>query len=542
MGAHAVEVGYRIHCDGEYGTVLYVGQISGMDGIWLGIEWDNPSRGKHSGSYNNVTYFTTRVLDAGSFIKISKADLGIPCPNAIRIKYGKNDDKKKLANLINLPQKSGPERHIEMVGMEKIMGKQSNFSQLTDVVLNGMNINGPGNENELAELVPNIRNLDLSQNLISSWEDVNNIVKQLPHLSTLVLSKNRIKVLDDGEANQDIYQSLKMIVLNGIAYNWKEILQCSVMWPFIEELYVHDNEMSTLEVPAFPVFSRLKLLSLDNNPLKIWSEINKLGYLTNLEELHLDNTSLEDIGFPDVSPTEKTNLFPNLKILFIKSNKLMKWQDISELNKLKNLKNLMVNNNPIIQSVNQETARQLIIAKIQGLEILNRTQIERSERRGAELDYLKRYRSEWVESCQNSIQPSENFIAEHSTYNTLLQKHGAADENEIKVQSTLIKDNLICVKIFSPLMPDKPILTKKLPAEMTVGKLKALVQRIFKVAAHDVILTRLFKEDESQKTEMDNNLRQLSYYSISDQDKISVEWTCSSLLYQYDIQCHALLF
>ncbi|GFQ76967.1 tubulin-specific chaperone E [Trichonephila clavata] len=498
MGASAVEIGYRIHCDGEYGTVLYVGQISGMDGTWLGIEWDNPSRGKHSGSHNNVIYFTTRIPNAGSFIKISKADFGIPCPNAIKIKYGKNEDAKKLSNLINLPQKSGSERHIEMVGMEKIMGKQSNFSQLTDVVLNGMNINGPGNENELAELVPNIQNLDLSQNLLASWKDVKSIVKQLPHLSTLVLSKNRLKVIDDEESNQDIYQSLKMLVLNDVAYCWKEILQCSVMWPFIEELCVLDNEMSILETPSFPVFSKLKLLSLDNNPLKSWSEINKLGRLTNLEELHLDNTSLESIEFPDVSSTEKTNLFPNLKILFIKNNKLRKWHDISELNKLKNLKNLMVNNNPIVQSVNQETSRQLIIAKIQGLEMLNRTQIDRSERRGAELDYLKRYRKEWVESCQNSTQPSESFMAEHSTYLALLQKHGAADENEVKVQSTLIKDNLICVKIFSPLMPDKPILTKKLPAEMTVGKLKALVQRIFKVAAHQVTLTRLFKEDDGE--------------------------------------------
>ncbi|GFV75045.1 tubulin-specific chaperone E [Trichonephila clavipes] len=242
-----------------------------------------------------------------------------------------------------------------------------------------------------------------------------------------------------------------------------------------------------------------------------------------LEEFRLDNTSLESVEFPDVSSTEKTNLFPNLKILFIRNNKLRKWHDVSELNKLKNLKNLMVNNNPIIQSVNQETSRQLIIAKIQGLEMLNRTQIDRSERRGAELDYLKRYRREWVESCQNSTQPSQSFMAEHSTYLALLQKHGAPDENEIKVQSTLIKDNLICVKIFSPLMPDKPILTKKLPAEMTVGKLKVLVQRIFKVAAHQVTLTRLF-QDESQRTEMDNNLKELSFYSVSDQDKISVEW------------------
>ncbi|CAL1290073.1 unnamed protein product [Larinioides sclopetarius] len=526
MGASTVEIGCRIHCEGEYGTVLYVGPISGIDGTWYGIEWDNPSRGKHSGSYKDVTYFTTRIPNAGSFIKISKADNGISCPEAIRIKYGKKDVSTMTPNLFNLPQKSGQKRHIEMVGMEKIMGKQSNFFQLTDIVLSGMLVNGPGQENELRELVPNVRDLDLSQNLLSSWETVNDIVKQLPHLATLVLSKNRLKIFEGDETKQEIYKSLKMLVLNDVAYCWKEVLSCAVLWPFIEKLCVLDNAMTTLEAPSFPVFSQLKLLSLDNNPLKNWSEVNKLGSLTNLEEIHLDNTSLESIEFPDASPMKKTSLFPSLKVLYIKNNKFQRWQDISELNKLKNLRILMVNNNPIVLSVIPETARQLIIAKIQGLEILNRTQIDRSERRGAELDYLKRYRNEWASSCGNLTQSelSDAFMAEHPTYIILLQKHGAADESEVKEQSTLIKDNLICVKIFSPKMPEKPMLTKKLPAEMTVGKLKALVKRMFKVAAPEVTLTRIFKEDESQKTEMDNNLRQLSFYSISDQDKISVEW------------------
>lgn len=65
----------------------------------------------------------SRVPNAGSFIKISKADVGISCPSALKLKYGKSNDSKP-PTFINLPQKTGHERHIEMVGMEKIMGKQ----------------------------------------------------------------------------------------------------------------------------------------------------------------------------------------------------------------------------------------------------------------------------------------------------------------------------------------------------------------------------------------------------------------------------------
>jgi len=290
---------------------------------------------------------------------------------------------------------------------------------------------------------------------------------------------------------------------------------------------VQENRISILEVPLYPIFSKLKCLSLDFNPIERWIEICKLGKLLSLSVLHLDNISLESISFPDSSPLEKSELFPSLESLFVRNNELKQWQDISELNKLCRLKNLMISNNPILLSENHETARQFIIAKIQGLQTLNRTQVERSERRGAEFDYLKKFYKDWLlyDNSKNDIQNKHSsFLVLHPTFPHLLQKYGEPDENEIKGRSTLIKDNLISVYIFSPQCPDKPSLTKKLPAEMTVGKLKALVKRTFKISSPELTLTLLFNKDQSQKTVLDNNLRQLSFYSISDKDQIAVEW------------------
>lgn len=527
MGSSSLEVGSRIYCEGEYGIVLYIGPIVGIDGMWLGIEWDNPSRGKHSGCYNDVTYFNTRTPDAGSFIRIKKAEAGISCLEALQLKYGLSLDSKP-PTFIHLPQNTGQARHIEMVGMEKIMGKLSDFVKLTDVVLSNMRVNGPGNSDELRQLIPNVTNLDLSQNLLSSWTDVIAIAEQLVNLSSLILSKNRLKLPENLDSSQQCFSHLKLLVLNDIAYSWKEILSCAVMWPYIKEFCALDNNLSKLEIPSHPVFSQLRFLSLDNNPICSWREICKLGNLKNLEELHIDNVLLESISFPDISPLEKTDLFPNLMSISIRENKLEQWQDISELNKLARLKELMVNGNAVLHSMNPQTSRQLIIAKIMGLEKLSRSPIDRSERRGAEIDYLKRFRNEWLSHGGNvnlkQSQVSLAFLTQHPTYMALIGKHGAADENEVKVQSLLLKDNLTCVKIFSPLLPDKPPVIKKLPDEMTVGKLKALVKRIFKIAAPDIILILIFNEDENQKTEMDNDLRQLSFYSVSNQDKISVEW------------------
>lgn len=35
MGSPTFEVGCRVHCEGEFGTVLYVGSIEGIDGIYF---------------------------------------------------------------------------------------------------------------------------------------------------------------------------------------------------------------------------------------------------------------------------------------------------------------------------------------------------------------------------------------------------------------------------------------------------------------------------------------------------------------------------
>jgi hypothetical protein len=52
--------GSRIALAGFFGTVKFVGQVEGSSGIWLGVDWDDPLRGKHSGSKDGKIYFHCR--------------------------------------------------------------------------------------------------------------------------------------------------------------------------------------------------------------------------------------------------------------------------------------------------------------------------------------------------------------------------------------------------------------------------------------------------------------------------------------------------
>ncbi len=53
-------------------------------GAWLGVEWDDPSRGKHSGTHEGKLYFTCNVEGSGSFIRAKKADLGTTFIQAVQ--------------------------------------------------------------------------------------------------------------------------------------------------------------------------------------------------------------------------------------------------------------------------------------------------------------------------------------------------------------------------------------------------------------------------------------------------------------------------
>jgi len=66
-----------------------------------------------------------------------------------------------------------------------------------------------------------------------------------------------------------------------------------------------------------------------------------------------------------------------------------------------------------------ETARQLIIARIAKLKILNSTEIPHDERRGAEYDYLKLFLAKWLET-ENNLEKRTSFMNEHPRYSILV--------------------------------------------------------------------------------------------------------------------------
>lgn len=64
MSPQVLAVGDRLQIGRDHATVRYIGEVSGQRDVWAGLEWDDPSRGKHNGSTAGHQYFKCLVSGA----------------------------------------------------------------------------------------------------------------------------------------------------------------------------------------------------------------------------------------------------------------------------------------------------------------------------------------------------------------------------------------------------------------------------------------------------------------------------------------------
>ncbi len=84
-------------------------------------------------------------------------------------------------------------------------------------------------------------------------------------------------------------------------------------------------------------------------------------------------------------------------------NHINDWESVARLHRL-GLEDVRVRSNPILETENGETCRQLLIASIPTLKVVNGTELFRTERYGAELDYLKKFGMDYLTSKKEGEQ------------------------------------------------------------------------------------------------------------------------------------------
>ncbi|GAB0088706.1 Tubulin-specific chaperone E [Sergentomyia squamirostris] len=508
----------RIKVNSDYGTVKFFGEIKGYSGLWVGVEWDDSRRGKHSGCVNDIQYFETTCPNAGSMIRPGKIAPFDSLAGAIEKRYVLNIGNPLDENLLRETKENFKASIFEFVGAEKIMKKQSHVEQLEDISVAYSNTQTAG------DLMPfcNLVSVNLTATLIWNWRIVADIASQLPRLSYLNLSQNRLVLPSDLDISdlEPSFRHLKDINLSDCGLScFKDILHIARLFPYIESLSLQNNNISTLTVPDCDVvFKNLHKLDLHKNNLSSFQEILKLGQIESLEVLLLMVNGIRSIKLPDCEPSEYLDMFRNLLEINLRDNPIE--NEIDTFNELDKLLKLSVLNQTPNQASGFDNMFSRAVGLISNLKTLNKIDVTPARRRDAEYDVWKEYGWEYL---LTSGSPTDrlSFLRKIRAYGRIVAKYGCPDEALVRPQ--LKQSSVITVNLLDP--EANRLVTKKLPKKMIIQVLQGLVIKLFKSDAGKLpILSYVDEERQDVCVVLDNMSKTLDYYSIQNGDTIIIQW------------------
>ncbi|PFH54254.1 hypothetical protein AMATHDRAFT_135907 [Amanita thiersii Skay4041] len=414
-------IGTRISLAGHHGTVRYAGPVHGTDGIWLGVEWDDPSRGKHDGVKDGKQYFLCTVPGTGSFIRPSaKIFFGKSFLDALFSKYIEAPHGPDSQEKVVLGSSNGVIQ-VEAVRLDKIRSKLADFGNLREVGLDKEYVSKADPPGTILKACPNICGLDLSGSLLPSWDSVALVTSELSSLQRLALNRTRLLPPADFILMSKAFSKLLELQLNCTLTTWPDMVTVISMMPSLQLVEMGHNRLSRLPGTDKLVHNAsIQVFNLDSNLCNNWTNLvqsfrhypSYVLYST-FRGLLLASNGIESIPMP--ADTDQP-LFA-IKHLALSSNHIRTWRDIDALPFwCPNLESLTLVDNPL-SIVMESSFRPLVIAKIASLKLLDGSLISDKERDDSELFYLS-----YIDRDRSRTQ--QMLMQEHPRWQDLCRKHG----------------------------------------------------------------------------------------------------------------------
>ncbi|CAO2828448.1 unnamed protein product [Amaranthus hypochondriacus] len=516
------EIGQRVHSVGDtrrIGTVRYIGPVEGYSGTWVGVDWDNGD-GKHDGSVNGVRYFQATLEKSASFVRPQNLSSGITFLEALMVRYQGQTTKEEEDEMYVLSA-SNKKVSIQLVGKDKIQNKLNHFEELCSASLAYLGVSSAGNPSQISSVVPNLKELDLTGNLLFNWKDVAAVCQELPALSALNLSNNMMSL---DVSCLSVLKTIRILVLNYTGVKWEQVELLKDCLPSLEELHLMGNKISEITPVSNFVqgFSSLRILNLDENCISDWSEVLKLSTITSLEQLHLSKNNISRVFYPlteSNNGSSSNGAFQNLHCLLLGANNIADLASVDSLNSFPRLTDVRLSENPVADPGRGGIPRFVLIARLKKFEVLNGSEVSFRERKESEIRYVRLVMAKLHEN-------REEIKRQHPRFYELKSLHGLEDERPSigatgpqKMSSGLLTINLKCV---GASMGEKPPLVKKLPATTTVGKLKILCETFFKLKS---VKLKLFLQEEGSPlpTLLDNEMESLLDVGVGNDSTILVD-------------------
>ena len=413
-------LGKRVELNEKTATIKYAGPLRHKKDaketeIWLGLEWDDKSRGKHNGTVEGYEYFKTiNNESSGSLIKMTKVNIGQSFKGALGYKYNfyeeeGNDYHKDIDKALEKDNFIVTDRkiiNIELVGKEKAAKKFSEFAYMPCIDLSYSYINKLGNN--LSNILPRLKELSLTRTLLTKWSDFLSILIQFKNLNLLNFSENilvfdelfeeNIKKFNLGEYKQH----LNTLVLNQCDLDVYHLVKLCPLFTELDYLYLKGNKINpeTYEKSENKKYidenllniekntQKLKYLSLEQNKINIFFFGYKIFKSPQLKYINMNQNLISELMSKNNLEEEK-----NLLTLFKKSMShisldynMFKKEDYRQIMidlESMELKDIDILNNGFIDKIGVGKVKIEMIGRNPQMTILNNTTITKIMRREA---------------------------------------------------------------------------------------------------------------------------------------------------------------
>ncbi|CAG8255661.1 unnamed protein product [Penicillium nalgiovense] len=512
-------VGQRRLFDGHLCTIRYVGTVQGTSGDWLGVEWDDASRGKHSGEHKGVRYFSCKSKHptAGSFVRPSRpSDQPLSFLEALREKYASDSENSLTSNTLGSGatvqgkaiEISG--KVVEEVGFDKIRKQLAELQELRIVLLDGLRVAGvlasydqdhvSYNEaaQKIGETCPKIMELDLSRSLLSRWRDVWDICNQLKYLKRLKLNGNRFQALE----HDLTFKGITELHLEETLLSWDEIAAIAYRFPDLTSLTASANQLSEI---TCPLPSTIITLTIEHNDITSISALRHLAALPRLEHLSIRGNSISTVNQNTTDTTLYFQFPPTLRSLDLSRNNISSWAILNTiptvfpgLTTLRITANPLFDQPPLPPSVTEaskpmtvDEAFMLTLSRFpSSLATLNYSTISPQDRSNAEMYYLSVIGKEL---SATTVEEEPAILATHPRYSELCELYveptitravvsGSSGARVIHPRSVAAR--LVKMAFRLPLGNDEfKNQVKEIPGSFDTYQVKALVSRLFGLPA-----------------------------------------------------------
>ena len=449
MVSKILKCGQRIRIEDDFATIKFVGHIPpwGDDVIAYGVEWDNPQRGKNDGQLEGFRYFITDVEGAGSFIKASYHKIQYPVLflEALMNRYASEENARSLTHSIKFGLKT-----VENYGFEKLNTMMKDVSSLATIMLDKQNI---GYCSDLPQF-PGTQLLDISFNLLSQWNDVEQILQLFSNLQSLNLNGNRF--LTTFELR--IPHSLRDLSL--AAMHLKEEQLKTLDFDGLHSLCLAGNKLTDNHCNHLILGRSLSKLDLSFNQLHALPSVVAASSVT---ELILADNRVNHI-------TEKET-YMSVKVLDLRNNDLSLWEDIDRLSKVfPSLEEIRIENCPIFAQLSIDEVMANLIARISNpftsnIRKINGSSILDQEVENAELYFISKVRQ------------GHTVITNEEQWERLIHKHHMSLE---RIHSSLNDSDKVLLYLKTANSSEMEVSSRVFLKSNTVLRLKGVISRQIK--------------------------------------------------------------